>query len=93
MRKSVILLVLLASTFLVTAQTGKCTSGDCENGYGTYDWYSGKTYTGNWKNGKQNGMCKYDFIVDIVAMEYILTKQVLKITRYCLTHKNTKEIG
>jgi hypothetical protein len=122
MKKITIILVLLASTFFVTAQTGSCQTGDCVNGYGTYVWdsYVGdKTYTGNWKNGKQNGMGKYDFIekhrkggghdlnliielkfmkgiglmVDIVAMEYILTKQAQKITRYCLTRKNMKVIG
>jgi hypothetical protein len=65
MKKTALLFVLLASTFWVRAQTGRCTSGDCVNGYGTYVWdsYVGdKTYTGNWKNGKQNGMGKYDFI-------------------------------
>ena len=36
MKKSALLLVLLASTFLVTAQTNKCTFGDCQNGKGTY---------------------------------------------------------
>jgi len=60
--KKLLLLVLL-STFSVTAQTGKCTSGDCENGYGTYDWNNGKTYTGNWQNGKPNGMGNFTHIV------------------------------
>ena len=58
MKKSALLLVLLASTFLVRSQTFGCTSGDCVNGHGTYVWdsYVGdKTYTGNWKNGKMDG--------------------------------------
>ncbi len=66
MKKTALLFVLLASTFLVRAQTGKCTSGDCENGYGTYVWdsYDGdKTYIGNWKNGKPNGMGNFTHIV------------------------------
>lgn len=62
MRKIAIVLVLLTSTFFVAAQSGSCKTGDCENGYGTYLWNSGSTYTGNWKNGKMNGMGNYNFI-------------------------------
>ncbi len=53
--KKLLLLALLTSTFWVRAQTNKCTSGDCENGFGTYVWESGNTYTGNFRNGKRDG--------------------------------------
>ena len=33
---------------------GQCISGDCENGYGTFDAYWDK-YVGEWKNGKMHG--------------------------------------
>lgn len=32
-----------------------CSSGDCENGWGTYAWQDGNWYEGNWKDGKQHG--------------------------------------
>ena len=44
--KKLLLLVLLTSTFLVTAQIDKCTSGDCENGKGTFVYGNG-SYQGD----------------------------------------------
>ena len=40
----------------------RCLSGDCMNGYGTYQWGNGmKLYTGYFRNGKRNGQgtCTY----------------------------------
>ncbi len=40
----------------LTAQTNpKCLSGDCYNGFGTYVWANGNSYTGNWSNGRMAG--------------------------------------
>ncbi|MBP6023180.1 hypothetical protein [Ferruginibacter sp.] len=35
--------------------TDGCFSGDCKNGYGSYDNGERTTYTGQWKDGKYNG--------------------------------------
>jgi len=32
-----------------------CVEGNCTNGYGTYVWADGETYTGNWVNSKRSG--------------------------------------
>jgi len=42
----------------VKAKSG-CIFGDCENGYGTYEWPEGDKYYGNHKYGKRNGYGKY----------------------------------
>jgi len=35
----------------------RCTSGDCENGFGTYKWYdASRYYTGEWRNGYRHGL-------------------------------------
>lgn len=34
---------------------GKCTKGDCVNGYGTYEYPGGDRYIGNFKQGKPHG--------------------------------------
>ena len=33
----------------------ECIFGDCQEGFGGYVWKTGDTYTGSWKNGKENG--------------------------------------
>ena len=42
-----------------TSSTSACTSGDCENGWGIYEWRSGSSsgdkYIGEWKGGYRNG--------------------------------------
>ena len=38
-----------------------CITGDCVNGYGTYIWFSGAKYVGNFKEGKSNGFGSYTF--------------------------------
>ena len=49
-------ILLLPAILLITVFTnGQCTSGDCENGFGTYVFQGGGTYTGDWKNGKREG--------------------------------------
>jgi len=34
---------------------GQCSSGDCNNGYGTYIWDNGDVYLGEWKKDKKHG--------------------------------------
>ena len=36
-----------------------CTSGDCENGKGTYIWENGDRYSGAFKDGERNGKGTY----------------------------------
>lgn len=55
MKNAAVLLSLLLSTFFVTAQINKCTSGDCANGVGTYVFDNGNTYTGSFKNYLKDG--------------------------------------
>lgn len=38
---------------------GKCISGDCMNGKGTYQYPFGGTYEGQWKDGKFHGQGTY----------------------------------
>lgn len=52
MKKILLLTAILLATVYTNAQ---CTSGDCENGFGTYVFQGGGTYTGDWKNGKREG--------------------------------------
>ena len=52
--KKLLLLVLL-STFFVTAQKIGCTSGYCDDGYGTFVFENGNTYTGNFKSYVREG--------------------------------------
>lgn len=49
------ILVLFAIFYYSVNATAQCTSGDCENGFGTYVFPDGNTYTGSWKNGKRDG--------------------------------------
>lgn len=52
------LLCHLIFVFVVSnlqAQDGTCVSGDCENGYGRFEWKSGEEYIGNFSRGKMNG--------------------------------------
>lgn len=45
----------LKHTHELTANN-RCTSGDCENGFGTYKWFSAsRYYTGEWRNGYRHG--------------------------------------
>lgn len=34
---------------------GSCIEGDCENGFGTFQFWGGKKYIGEWKDGLQHG--------------------------------------
>ena len=62
-----IITACLCFTVLLNAQDAKCTSGNCENGKGTMEYFNGNKYVGDWKDGKKNGMgtefydqgCKY----------------------------------
>jgi len=44
-------LILHCSTFQGRHLHGKCIKGDCEDGYGTFAFYDGNVYTGNFKKG------------------------------------------
>ncbi|TAF63927.1 MAG: hypothetical protein EAZ55_12530 [Cytophagales bacterium] len=46
----------IATISLLKAQ---CTSGDCENGFGTYLFSNGDKYVGQWKNGLRHGQGTY----------------------------------
>lgn len=37
------------------AQDGTCVSGNCEDGYGRFEWKSGEEYNGNFSAGKMSG--------------------------------------
>jgi hypothetical protein len=50
------LLFIIFLTPLISFSQGKCISGDCENGVGTYLWDDGAIYEGDWKNGKLHGI-------------------------------------
>jgi hypothetical protein len=40
---------------------GKCTQGDCLNGYGVYEYDNGDCYKGDWKDGKMHGQGTYTY--------------------------------
>jgi hypothetical protein len=49
-------LFVFLSIFGANSQlVSKCISGNCENGFGTYIWASGNSYTGDFKDGNLNG--------------------------------------
>ncbi len=51
-----------SSSHTVTLSGKNWSTGDCENGYGTYKWISqSKKYKGYWRNGKRDGegTCEY----------------------------------
>ena len=51
--KIIIALVLLSFSYVLFAN--ECVSGDCKNGYGTYEWDDGTKYTGEHKNNVAEG--------------------------------------
>jgi hypothetical protein len=53
MKKLILLFALLVFTAM-NAQA-QCTSGDCQDGYGTYKYSDGSVYVGQFKDGKANG--------------------------------------
>jgi len=59
--------LLLAYASHLTAQTNpKCISGDCYNGFGTYVWANGNSYSGYWRDGQMSGQgtfCQKEGIV------------------------------
>lgn len=83
MRKLVLLTIILMAGFFANAQSpeffvnakssdGK-TSGDCQNGFGTCAWGTGVytvTYTGNFLNGKPNGIGKYYRMIEKFPLAY-----------------------
>lgn len=57
--------ILLSSVFMILFSgivEAQCLSGDCTNGNGTYKFDNGDMYTGEWKNGLQEGYGRYDWV-------------------------------
>ncbi len=50
--KKIIILILILTSYKSKSQ---CLSGDCNNGYGQYQYGNGGVYQGNFKNGLENG--------------------------------------
>ena len=66
--KRIILLLAIFPT-IISAYSQRCVSGNCVNGYGTYEWtneygFVEEYYVGDWKNGKMNGKGTYYFAND-----------------------------
>jgi hypothetical protein len=60
--KNCILLFIAFIPFNLFSQEimkGKCTSGNCENGQGTFLFENGDRYTGQFQNGQRNGRGQY----------------------------------
>lgn len=51
-------LILMALTIDLNAQ---CTSGNCHNGKGKFEFENGDSYSGSWQDGKPNGAGTYEF--------------------------------
>jgi len=56
-----LLLLLLCVPLIGIGQKTGCISGDCKNGYGTYDWSNGDKYIGEHKNGLGHGIGTYTY--------------------------------
>ena len=53
------LLLLVGLIVMVSGSVfAGCIKGNCENGFGTYNWSNGDKYVGEWKNGKRYGKGK-----------------------------------
>ena len=57
-------IVLLGMICLLSACSDNCTSGNCENGYGTYTWPDGEKYVGEWTDNNMNGQGTYTYADD-----------------------------
>ena len=51
--------ILVLSLLWCNVGFAECIKGDCINGYGTYTWYTGDKYVGEYKNGKPHGQGTY----------------------------------
>ncbi|MCH2045230.1 MAG: hypothetical protein MK212_14030 [Saprospiraceae bacterium] len=54
-RNQYIFYYILFCLFCSTSASARCTSGDCTNGFGHYEWKNGEKYIGNWREGKMFG--------------------------------------
>lgn len=54
---------ILFFLFLIAAPvaSAQCISGVCTNGWGTFNWESGDSYTGQWVGGNRTGLGVYDW--------------------------------
>lgn len=55
---------VMLKVYLQKNTTAKCLWGDCYNGYGSYLLENNDTYTGDFIEGRQNGVGKYTWIAD-----------------------------
>jgi hypothetical protein len=51
----VLIFIMCALLYPKETVANKCLQGNCENGFGTYLYSSGKKYKGNWREGKRHG--------------------------------------
>jgi hypothetical protein len=58
MKKTLSILTLILISYLGFSQ-GKCLSGDCDNGFGTWQYANGDKYEGTWVNQKMHGSGTY----------------------------------
>jgi hypothetical protein len=54
-------LCIVISIFSFQFASAQCIDGNCSNGWGTFEWESGDTYTGEWVNGSRTGIGAYDW--------------------------------
>ena len=47
--------------FVIWWINSECVQGDCVNGVGTYIYYGGEKYVGDWKGGNYNGLGTYTY--------------------------------
>jgi glutaredoxin len=57
-RNLLIIIFLFISNISFSQETG-CTSGNCDNGIGTFVWDSGNKYVGQWQNSTIHGIGTY----------------------------------
>ena len=58
MNKKLILITILC-LFSSVSWSQECVEGDCRNGFGTYTWFYGDKYVGEFKDGNRTGQGTY----------------------------------
>jgi hypothetical protein len=56
--------LLLTASALAEPQAPGCVSGDCASGQGVFKFADGGQYSGQWENGKYQGVGEYTFAND-----------------------------
>ena len=52
---TLLITVYFLGVFIIWWINSECVQGDCVNGVGTYIYYGGEKYVGDWKGGNYNG--------------------------------------